>query len=97
MIRSADELIADVTAFIGEVPTDEAITLLENVTDTVNSYRDLQERFDTLDATWRKRYTDRFMGKTEEKEETEETEETEEKDNAEEITIEDLFEEREDD
>ena len=97
MIRSADELIADVTTFIGEVPTDEAITLLENVTDTVNSYRDLQERFDSLDATWRKRYTDRFMGKTEGKDEIEEIEETEEKDKGEDITIDDLFEEREDD
>ena len=85
-----DELRQQINAVVGERQDDEALHLLENVTDTLNPDEDWRSRYETRDADWRKRYRDRFNGKGEEKEEPEENEETEEH-----ITFDDLFEKKE--
>lgn len=85
-----DELRQQINAVVGERQDDEALHLLENVADTLNADEDWRAKYETVDAEWRKRYRDRFNGKSEEKEEPEEKEETEEK-----ITFDDLFEKKE--
>lgn len=66
-IVSNEDLIQRVTALIGENTTDENISLIEDVTDTLQDYTNRtqdstnwQERYNENDREWRKRYTDRF-------------------------------------
>lgn len=89
---------------VGEVPSDDDISLLEDFTDTFTSISkqdgenwkakyeqseaDWQTKFNENDANWRKRYTDRFMGKIEDIPEVKETVAQERANN---ITIDDLF------
>lgn len=78
MVKSKDEIIASLKAVIGENDSDEVLTLLEDVSDTLNvdntavtkELEDLKQKYEALDADWRKRYRDRFFGDVEE--ETEE-------------------------
>lgn len=67
MVRTPEELLADITAQIGDDTSDEALALIENVTDTVNSLtqksgEDWEQKYKDNDAAWRKRYRDRFSG-----------------------------------
>lgn len=89
---------------VGEVPSDEDISLLEDFTDTFTSISksdpedwkgkferseaEWKEKYEKNDADWRKRYTDRFMGKVED---IPEVKDSLEKQRAETITIDDLF------
>lgn len=66
-IVSNEDLIQRVTALIGESTTDENISLIEDVTDTLQDYTNRtqdstnwQERYNENDREWRKRYTERF-------------------------------------
>ena len=66
-IVSNEDLIQRVTALIGESTTDENISLIEDVTDTLQDYTNRtqdstnwQERYTENDREWRKRYTERF-------------------------------------
>lgn len=78
MVKSKDEIIASLKAIIGENDSDEVLTLLEDVSDTLNvdntavtkELEDLKQKYEALDADWRKRYRDRFFGDVDE--ETEE-------------------------
>lgn len=93
-----------------DVTSDAAIELLEDISDSVEveteeeeegeAGEDWEAKYKELDESWRKKYAERFSepgGKEkepeEEKEEEEETEETEEE-RAENVTYEDLFEEK---
>lgn len=72
MVKTKEELITDITAILGDNKSDEAIALLENVSDTLDSsankdYDELQKKYDTLvtekdelDKTWREKYIARF-------------------------------------
>lgn len=94
MKKTAEELASMVKAIVGEDNnSDEVIELMEDITDSVNTDDTYtKEKFDELDRTWRERYTKRFMGDVKETEETTtEEDKTEEK---EDISIEDLFEEK---
>ena len=97
MKRTTEELTRALAELLGERMTeDAAIALAEDITDSVvadeRDYDDLQRRYDELDKTWRERYTKRFYDKGDEKVE-EKTETVEEKDD-EDLTVDDLFEER---
>lgn len=66
-IVSNEDLIQRVTALIGESTTDENISLIEDVTDTLQDYTNRtqdstnwQEKYNENDREWRKRYTERF-------------------------------------
>lgn len=71
-IRTKDEILAAVRDYIGEDPGELGLTLLEDVSDSFadQSASDLDWDSDTnpwktkyieLDATWRKRYANRFI------------------------------------
>lgn len=67
-VRTREELINLISARIGEDTSDEAISLLEDVTDTINDYEtrispdgvDWRQRYNDNDSAWRKKYKERF-------------------------------------
>ena len=68
MIKTKDEIINMISARIGEDNSDEAIELLEDVTDTLNDYEtrtadstNWKEKYETNDKEWREKYKERFM------------------------------------
>lgn len=99
-----NDLLNRIKKGMSETPTDEEIKLVEDFTDTFTSlskdggedwkakYEELEktseERYQQNDAEWRKRYTDRFMGKVED---IPEVKQAQEQNRAETITIDDLF------
>lgn len=97
MIRTMEEIITAVNGLIPEDEgTDEQLAILEDLTDTLTDLTtraadqtDWQSRYEALDAEWRKKYRDRFLGPEEEEEEEVEDEGPEEAP----VKYEDLFEE----
>lgn len=92
-IKTKAELLELVKARIGDDTSDEALAIIEDVTDTLDDYEtriadsgDWKARYEQNDADWRKKYKERFFAPTEEPEEIDEPEEVEEK-----RTFEDLF------
>lgn len=60
--RSKDELLAALRGVLGDNQTDEAISLIEDVTDTFDApAEDWEQKYKDNDAAWRKKYTDRFF------------------------------------
>ena len=99
-VKTRDEIMEAIRKRIGEDTSDEAISLLEDVTDTFADYEtkvadktDWKTKYDEMDASWRKKYMDRFSGKT--GEEIKEEQEEQIKDDSEPRTFDDLFTERE--
>lgn len=99
-VKTRDEIVEAVRKRIGEDTSDEAISLLEDVTDTFEDYEtrvadktDWKTKYDEMDASWRKKYMDRFSGKT--GEEVKEEQEEQIKDDSEPRTFDELFTERE--
>lgn len=99
-VKTRDEIVEAVKKRIGEDTSDEAISLLEDVTDTFADYEtrvadktDWKTKYDEMDASWRKKYMDRFSGKT--GEEVKEEQEEQIKDDSEPRTFDELFTERE--
>ena len=99
-VKTIDEIMEAIRNCIGEDTSDEAISLLEDVTDTFADYEtrvadttDWRARYDEMDASWRKKYMDRFSGKT--GEEVKEEQEEQIKDDSEPRTFDELFAERE--
>lgn len=92
-IKTKAELLELVKARIGDDTSDEALAIIEDLTDTLDDYEtriadsgDWKARYEQNDADWRKKYKERFFAPTEEPEEIDEPEEVEEK-----RTFEDLF------
>lgn len=99
-VKTRDEIMKAIRKRIGEDTSDEAISLLEDVTDTFADYEtkvadktDWKAKYDEMDANWRKKYMDRFSGKT--GEEVKEEQEEQIKDDSEPRTFDELFTERE--
>lgn len=68
MIISREELISSAREIFGEDSTDEQITFIENLSDTVSDFEeritssgDWKTKYEENDANWRKRYTERFV------------------------------------
>ena len=101
MVKTKDEIMEEIRAYIGDRADDQTIALVENISDTIDDYAahgDYDEKLKAVEAEWRRRYIDRFMNGGENKNEVEdEKTEDEEKDKAEEIKIEDLYTEKESD
>lgn len=104
MILSKEDFITRISERLGDDNSDEALALIEDATDTLNDYEerlstsdndDWKSKYDELDASWRKRYRERFFtGRT--PEEVKEEQEQDVKDDPnEDVTFDDLFEERE--
>ena len=97
--KTLEELTGEFNLIVGDNDSEDVLSFLENLTDTVNAVppaeaEDLRGRVDELEgqlSDLRKRYRDRFYGRTDEKEE-EESVETEKVD-GDNIKIKDLFKE----
>lgn len=73
MVRTKEELMNALTAVIGENTSDEAITLIEDVADTLATLADAENwraRAEEIDADWRRKYIERFTSGAEAIEET---------------------------
>lgn len=99
-VKTKDELIQAVVTRIGEDSSDEAIALIEDVTDTLNDFEiksngdgeDWKSKYDELDKMWREKYISRFSdGEPKSEQETKEPEDDVEGDEP--MTYDDLFEE----
>ena len=80
MIRKKEEILESVKALLGENTSDEVITFLEDLDDTLSGDgTDWHAEYDRLDRDWRERYRNRFFNgpAVEEKEVLEEKEEAE--------------------
>lgn len=83
MIRTSEELINAVKERLGDDTSDEALALLEDVSDTLGDYNDKltdttdwKTKYEELDTSWRQKYRDRFMsGSSQEDEKEDEPEE----------------------
>ena len=100
MIKSKEELIEEIRAVVGDDTSDNVITLIENVSDTMTELEtsdgeEWKQKFEENDKMWREKYISRFTeGATEPTAEpTEPTTEPKEDDEEKEKTFEDLFEE----
>lgn len=99
-VKTRDEIMEAIRKRIGEDTSDEAIALLEDVTDTFTDYEtrvsdktDWKAKYDEMDTSWRKKYMDRFSGKT--GEDIKEEQEEQIKEDSEPRTFDELFTERE--
>ena len=96
--KTLEELTAEFNTIVGENDSDDVLSFLENLADSMNANppegEDLRGRVDELEGQLRdlrKRYRDRFYGRVDEKEEEEINEE--ETPNGENIKIKDIFKE----
>lgn len=67
-VRTLDDILAGVRAQLSDDTADDALTLLEDISDTINnsnnnSSENWEQRYRENDANWRKKYRDRFFGK----------------------------------
>lgn len=86
MVKTKDEIISMISARIGDDNSDEAIELLEDVTDTLTDYEtrtadstNWKEKYEANDKEWRDKYKERFMSGSSPKDEEIIEEEEEEK------------------
>ena len=97
--KTLEELTGEFNLIVGDNDSEDVLTFLEDLTDTMNAEppaesEDLRGRVEELEGQLRdlrKRYRDRFYGRTDDKEE-EESVETEQVD-GDNIKIKDLFKE----
>ena len=97
MKRTKTELMERAKAIIGDNTSDEAIALLEDISDSFDADKDTTDwkaKYEENDKMWRDKYTSRFFDgapdETVVKKQEQEDEQTKE-DDAEDITIDDLF------
>jgi hypothetical protein len=65
-VRTRDEIMNAIKARLGDDTSDETLSIIEDVNDTFSDYEtrsgeDWKSKYDELDASWRKRYRDRFF------------------------------------
>lgn len=72
-VKSKDELLSSLKSIIGDTPSDEELTLLEDMSDTLDNstggssdedkkkIEELEKQVKDTDEMWRKRYADRFL------------------------------------
>lgn len=92
MVKSKDDILSTISAVLGENNSEDAITLLEDITDTLDDYETRtkdstawKQKYEENDKAWRQKYKDRFFEK-ESEDETINTYDDEEK-----LTYESLF------
>lgn len=66
-VRTVEELLASVKEVVGDaITSDKGISLLEDITDSYKKDgEDWKAKYEENDASWRKRYADRFSGRGE--------------------------------
>lgn len=69
-IKSREDILNSIRAFMPDDTADDAIALIEDVTDTLTDYENKvnnngenwEQKYRDNDAAWRKKYRDRFFG-----------------------------------
>lgn len=99
-VKDRDSILSAVKQMIGDNTSDDAIALMEDITDTITDYEtkvedktDWKAKYDEMDASWRRKYIERFSGKTGEEIKNEQEEQI--KDDDEIRSFDELFAERE--
>ena len=88
-VLKKEELIEKVTSMAGENPSDDFISLIEDISDSfIDESDDWKSKYEENDANWRKKYIERFSNREEPKKMNIEEEVVK-------TTYEDLFEEKE--
>lgn len=67
-VKTLDEILANLNTIIGENASDEALTLMDDISDTFNAKNNdnWEQKYKENDAAWRQRYRERFLsGNTE--------------------------------
>lgn len=99
-VKTKDELLKIIKERIGDDTSDETISFIEDITDTLYDYEekatnsdteDWKTKYEENDKMWREKYRERFFSKTVEKED----EDFEDKDEIKSLSYDDLFEEKE--
>lgn len=79
-VKSKEELLSSLKTVIGDNPSDDAIALLEDISDTLDNstggssdedkkkIEELEKQVKEVDESWRKKYTDRFFSPSDPKE-----------------------------
>lgn len=67
-IKTQEELLTSIKGLLADNTSDEAISLLEDVTDTLGSFsnankdnEDWKKKYEENDKEWRQKYRDRFF------------------------------------
>lgn len=70
-VKTAEELMESVRSRLGDDQSDEALALLEDISDTYGDMQsratggeDWKKKYETNDAEWRQKYRDRFFNKS---------------------------------
>lgn len=104
MVLNKEDFMKRLQERIGEDTSDEAMLFIEDMTDTFkdmetrssgNNDEQWQKKYDELDKTWREKYKARFFNSETTPEDTKNVQEDDVKDDGNEKTYADLFEERE--
>ena len=99
-VRTHEEIMESIRKKLGEDTSDEALSLIEDLSDTLKSSSEnsdgdkWKKMYEDNDKMWREKYRDRFFNKTSEKDEKEifgETDDTDDKEDTEPHTFDDLF------
>lgn len=68
-VRSREELLNMIQLMVGDTPSDEDLSLIEDFTDTFSDMEtrakdttDWHAKYEENDTAWRKRYAERFSG-----------------------------------
>ena len=85
MIRNKDDLLRAINERFTDDNSDEVLSLIEDVTDTFNDLEiraadsiNWEEKYNSLDADWRRRYRERFFDSDYQPEDPKEFEDDEE-------------------
>lgn len=106
MIKTKEELMDAIKEVIGDSEDDKALSLLEDVSDTLEDFKtktsdatDWKTKYEENDKEWRKKYRDRFFNGSKDGEDDKldpvKTGEDDKPNPAETITFKDLFTEKE--
>lgn len=68
-VKTREEILTSVRTHIGDDASDEALALVEDLTDTITDFekkanndgQNWKQRYEENDAAWRKKYRDRFF------------------------------------
>lgn len=94
MVKTKEELLGSFKARLGEDTSDETITLMEDLSDTLDLTKDnvnWKQKYEENDKAWREKYTSRFAEGSAPPPEPD----PEPEDNSTKITYNDLFSEKE--
>lgn len=68
-VRTREEILNSIRTHIGDDASDEALALVEDLTDTITDFeqkanndgQNWKQKYEENDAAWRKKYRDRFF------------------------------------